>query len=110
MHDNNVVITFKWPWTMIPLEYADKWTALIKGWLKKSDSIYGKDIFPSARHEDKKSILLDIDDDGSYAIITFEGENGYNRPNEFQVELLSTSNDVIERIERDHAEALEKYK
>jgi hypothetical protein len=30
MSDQKVIIEFKWPWTMIPLEFADEWIEGIK--------------------------------------------------------------------------------
>lgn len=53
MSENNVVVEFKWPWTMIPMELADEWIEMIEKGISKTESIYGKKIFPSARNEEK---------------------------------------------------------
>jgi hypothetical protein len=44
MNDTEVVIEFKWPWTMMPLELAGEWIEAVKKALPKSDPLYGKDI------------------------------------------------------------------
>lgn len=73
MSDTEVIIEFKWPWTMMPLELTDEWIEEVKKGLPKSDPLYGKDIFVSGRKEDDNLLLMDNDTDGTYAIVKGSG-------------------------------------
>jgi hypothetical protein len=109
MSDQKDIIEFKWPWTMMPLEIADEWIEEIKRGLKKSEPIYKKDIFPSARKEDENLILLDIDTDSTYAIVNF-APNGQGGLTCSVVEILPNRKALKERLHKDHIDAISKTK
>ena len=97
-----MTIEFKWPWTMLPLSGADRWIAHIKEGIKSDNPLYGKKIFPSACCEDKKVILVDNDDDGTYAVLTYEN----NSSKDFHTDILVNVQDVIKVINEDHTKAM----
>ena len=70
-----MTIEFKWPWTMLPLAGADTWIAHIQEGIKSDNPLYGKKIFPSGCREDKKVLLVENDDDGTYAVLTYENNS-----------------------------------
>jgi len=71
MNKEIVTINFEWLWGMMPLEVANEWIEEIKKGIDCSSSMYGKEIFPSAIHEEKNLILLDNDTDETSVIMKF---------------------------------------
>jgi len=99
-----MTIEFKWPWTMVPLERADVWIAQIQKGIKPGNVLYGKKIFPSGYREDKKVILIENDDDGSYAFLSY-----IDPSKEFTVEVVLSPQDVMKVINQNHAQAVKAY-
>ncbi len=67
-----IMIEFKYPWTMMPLENAGEWIEMVKDSLQPSDPLFGKDIFVSGRHESNRLLLVDNDTDDNYAIVSIQ--------------------------------------
>lgn len=107
MNDNSVVIEYKWPWTMIPFELVSEWIEMIKKGTSKAEPIYGKKIFPAARHEEKKLILVENDSDNTYAIISADRD----RMGELKfrvIESLATRTELANRLNEYHVEAMSR--
>lgn len=58
MKDEKIIIEFKYPWKMIPLENAEEWINVVKGSLTEDDPLFKKEIFVSGRHEYEQLLLL----------------------------------------------------
>ena len=106
MNDTEVIIEFKWPWTMMPLELSGEWIEEVKKGLPKSDPLYGKDIFVSGRKEDDNLLLVDNDTDGTYAIVRFAGDMVGRRLKCSVIEILETSTDLAEKLRQDSIAAV----
>lgn len=107
MSENNVVVEFKWPWTMIPMELADEWIEMIEKGISKTESIYGKKIFPSARNEEKKLILVDNDTDGTSVIMSVKRDKT-GKLKFSVIETLATSSELANRLNEYRVEALSR--
>lgn len=100
-----MVINFKWPWAMLPLASADVWIEHIQAGLDTDNPLYGKKLFPSGYREDKKIILIENDDDGTYAVLTYKSNNS----TKFSVEVIAETQQVIDLINRDHEKAVAAF-
>jgi hypothetical protein len=50
MKDEKIIIEFKYPWTMMPLENAEEWINAVKESLTEDDPLFKKEIYVSGRH------------------------------------------------------------
>jgi hypothetical protein len=109
MNEDKVVIEIKWPWTMLPIAVTDDWIEAIKEGIAKTDPIYGKEIFPSARHEEQNLVLVDNDTDGNSVIMSFQ-RNKTGKLKFDVIETLVTPTDVANRLNEYHVEAMSRLK
>jgi len=106
MSDQLVPIEFRWPWTMIPLECADEWIEFIRGKIGKGHPLFGKAIFPSARRKDEDTVLVENDDDETYALLSFHRTMTIRRKRMPFTEVIQSRSNLVQRLEGDHTSAM----
>ncbi len=107
MSDEKIVITYKWPWTMMPLESVGKWIEAVKDGLQSNDSIYGKNIFVAARREDANMLLIENDTDETYAIVKYE-RVAHQKLRCTVIETISTRQELSNKLTLYNVEAIAK--
>ena len=110
MDDQLAPIEFRWPWTMLPLECADEWIEFIRGQIGPGHPLFGKTIFPSARREDENTILVENDDDDTYALLSFDRKMTVRRKKMPFAEVIASRSELAERLQHDHEVAMVKMK
>ena len=106
MSEQLVPIEFRWPWTMLPLECADEWIEFIRGKIGQGHPLFEKTIFPSARREDEDTVLVENDDDGTYALISFHRTMTIRRKRMPFTEVIQSRSELIQRLEGDHTSGM----
>lgn len=109
MDEDDVVVEFKWPWTMLPMEAADEWIRIIESGTSRREPIYGKEIFPSARNEEQELILVDNDTDGTYEILSVQ-RNISGKLRFHVIETLATPRALAKRLDEYRLESLSQKK
>ena len=100
MSEEKVTIEFKYPWSMMPLQSSGEWIDAVSKSLPKSDPLYGKQIFVSAKHDIKKLILVDNDSDSNYAILSYSVSKSKS---EFKTEeILASRKALAEKLKNDY--------
>ncbi|MBT4288313.1 MAG: hypothetical protein HOD92_13340 [Deltaproteobacteria bacterium] len=104
------VFEIKWPWTMIPLEFADEWIEYLKQNIRTGHPLHGKKVFPSCRREDTNETIIqfDIDDDGTYAIVNFSKSTTICGKKMPKTEILKSRNELNLRFKKDHIKSLDQ--
>lgn len=108
MNDESTQIEFRWPWTMIPLEFADEWIEFIRAQIGPGHPLFGKEFFPSARREDGDVILVDNDDDGTHVVLSFDRTMTIRRKRMPFTEVIRSRAELAQRLEHDHKVAMER--
>ncbi|NEX22314.1 hypothetical protein G3480_18730 [Thiorhodococcus mannitoliphagus] len=109
-NEDEIILQFRYPWTMMPLESAGEWINAVSRSLSKTDPLYRKEIFVSARHETENLILADNDTDNNYAILSFAPKRGPNTAEFNTVEVFHSRKSLAEKLQRDHEKAIAKFK
>jgi hypothetical protein len=68
MKDDKIILQFKYPWTIIPLENEEELINTVKWALTEDDPLFKKEIFVSCRHEYEQLLLVENDLDDNYEI------------------------------------------
>jgi hypothetical protein len=109
MNEDDILLEFKYPWTMMPLENANEWITLVSKSLKNSDFFYGKQIFVSGRHEFENLILVDNDTDGNYGIMSFKMKESGNFIQFETIEVFESTKLLAEKLLKEHHEAVKRF-
>ena len=110
MSDQKVILEFKYPWAMMPLENADEWINAVAESLEKTDPLYGKQIFVSGRHECENLLLVDNDTDNNYAVVSFGVNEKTKKMNCKTIEIIFTRKSLAEKLRNDHDRTVKKSK
>ena len=108
-NDSTLKLEIKWPWTMLPLSVADEYIEYLNQRIAPEHPLYGKKVFPACRREDSQEpiVQFDLDDDNSYAIVSFGEKQLFNHKELPKVEMLASLAELKERFEKDHRDAME---
>ncbi len=106
MNDNDIIIEYKWPWTMLPLEVVDDYIKEVSIGLRSNESIYGKDIFVAARREDKNILLIENNTDQTYAIVEFEKDRRLIQLKCKVIDTIKTRKELSAKLYADHINAM----
>ena len=110
MTDEKVILEFKYPWTMIPLENAGEWISAVAESLEKTDPLHGKQIFVSGRHECENLLIVDNDTDNNYAIISFGFNEKTKKIKCKTIEIIFTRKSLAEKLRNDHDRTVKQSK
>jgi uncharacterized Fe-S cluster-containing protein len=110
MKEEKIIIEFKYPWTMMPLENAEEWINAVKGSLTEDDPLYKKEIFVSGRHEYEQLLLVENDSDDNYAIVSVMYDRKADKLICKTIEVVKSVYALKERLENDHQKATARFK
>ncbi|WP_201222408.1 hypothetical protein [Halochromatium roseum] len=103
-----ITIEFKFPWSMMPLESAGKWSEAVSGALQSTDPLFGKQLFVSARHDLKNCLLVENDTDNTYAIVNYSLKDEAMEC--ATSEIIVSRQALADHLRRDYEEQREKRK
>ena len=103
-------IEFRWPWTMIPLENSDEWIDFIREQIGPGHPLFEKAIFPSARREDERTVLIENDDDGTYVVLSFDRKMTFRGKRMPFTKVIESRDELALYLARDSNVAMAKTK
>jgi hypothetical protein len=97
------ILAVKWPWSMLPLDFADDYIAHLQEHIGPLHPLYGKKVFPSCIREDTQELIVqyDVDDDGTYAIVNFSRTQVVGGEEMPTTEMLCSREQLIARFAED---------
>lgn len=110
MKDEKIIIEFKYPWTMIPLENTEEWINVVKGSLTEDDPLFKKEIFVSCRHEYEQLLLVENDSDDNYSIVSVMYDRKADKLICKTIEVVKSVYALKKRLENDHQKAAARFK